>query len=62
VSGSPCLGPRCQASRRRQRAGLARLTHAAATRNPRGITPSVHRDHFFASPATRKTPSASRVS
>ena len=33
------LGLRCQASRRcRQRAGLARLTHVAATRNPRGIT------------------------
>ncbi len=39
VSGSPCLGLRCQASRRRQRARLARLTRAAATRNPRGITP-----------------------
>jgi Transposase DDE domain group 1 len=40
VSGSPYLGLRCQASRRcRQRAGLARLTRAAATRNPRGITP-----------------------
>ena len=40
VSGSPYLGLRCQASRRcRQRAGLARLTHVAATRNPRGITP-----------------------
>ena len=39
VSGSPYLGLRCQASRRcRQRAGLARLTHVAATRNPRGIT------------------------
>src|SRR5580704_2014072 len=40
VSGSPYLGLRCQASRRcRQRAGLTRLTHVAATRNPRGITP-----------------------
>ena len=40
VSGSRYLGLRCQASRRcRQRAGLARLTRAAATRNPRGITP-----------------------
>ena len=29
----------------RQRAGLARLTHVAATRNPRGITPA-HRDRF----------------
>ena len=40
VSCSRCLGLRCQASRRcRQRAGVARLTRAAATRNPRGITP-----------------------
>src|SRR5580704_466072 len=34
VSSSPYLGLRCQASRRcRQRAGLTRLTHVAATRN-----------------------------
>jgi hypothetical protein len=40
VPGSPYLGLRCQASRRcRQRAGLARLTHVAATRNPRSIAP-----------------------
>jgi hypothetical protein len=39
VSGIPYLGLCCQASRRcRQRAGLARLTHVAATRNPRGIS------------------------
>ena len=38
--GGPCLGPRCHPSRRRrQRSRLARLTGAAATRNPRGITP-----------------------
>ena len=45
VSGSPYLGLRRQASRRcRQGAGLARLTHVAATRNPRGITRSaLHR-------------------
>src|SRR5258705_11207002 len=40
VSRSRCLGLRCPASRRRrQRARLARLTRAAATRNPRGTTP-----------------------
>src|SRR5207342_1164440 len=39
VSGGPCLGLRCHSSRRRQRSRLARLTRAAATRNPRGITP-----------------------
>ena len=39
VSGSRYLELRCQASRRcRQRARLARLTRAAATRNTRGIT------------------------
>jgi hypothetical protein len=49
-------------ARRRQRARLARLTRAAATRNPRGITPEAHRDHFFAAPAAQKNPTASRVS
>ena len=40
VSRSRYLGLGCQASRRcSQRARLARLTRAAATRNPRGITP-----------------------
>ena len=40
VSCGRYLGLRCQASRRcRQRAGLARLTRAAATPNPRGINP-----------------------
>ena len=39
MSGGPCLGLRCHSSRRRQRSRLARLTRAAATRNPRGITP-----------------------
>src|SRR5271169_665116 len=37
-------------------------TRAAATRNPRGITPEAHRDHFFAAPAAQKNPTASRVS
>ena len=40
---------------------LARLTRAAATRNPRGIHPQAHRDHFFAAPAARKVPALSRL-
>ena len=39
MSGSPCLGLRCHSSSPRERSRLARLTRAAATRNPRGITP-----------------------
>ena len=63
VSCSRRPGLRRQAlCRCRQRGGVARLTRAAATRNPRGITPRPHRDHSSAALAAQETPAAPRGS
>jgi hypothetical protein len=63
LSGGCCLGPRCHPSqRRRQRARLARVTRAAATRNNRGIIPGPPRDQIVrCTRSTGKVPAPARV-